>query len=316
MVRSYKRKTSRQSWSQDAMKRAIQSVRNGDMGYERAAKSYKVPLATLHRRCKSNKEIRDAAKKSLGRFKTIFTNEQEKDLVSYVLDMERRLFGLSFTEFRSVVYQFAIKNNRKNNFNKNVALAGRDWVYNFLKRHPQISLRRPENTSAARAAGFNKPSVNIFFNLLGELMDRHMFRPSRIFNCDETGITTVPNKPGKILSLKEKKQVGILTSGERGTLVTAEICFSATGQYIPPLLVFPRIRRNPQLAVGLPPESVTEFHASGWMQSSIFAPTWFNHFIKHARPSEADPVLLILDGHATHTKNIALLDMAILSISW
>lgn len=310
MVRNYKRKTNRQSWSEQGMREAIRLVRSGEMGYEKAASSCKVPLATLYRRCKTNKDIPDAAKKSLGHFKTVFNENQENELVRYLLDMERRLFGLSFLDFRSVVFQFATKNNIINNFNNEVALAGRDWVYNFLKRHPQISLRRPENTSAARAAAFNKPNVNMFFDLLGQLMDKYKFPPSRIFNCDETGITTVPNKPGKVLSLKGKKQIGVLTSGERGTLVTAEICFSASGQYIPPLLVFPRVRRNPQLEVGLPTESISEFHPSGWMQSHIFAPTWIKHFIKYAKPSAEDPVLLVLDGHATHTKNIKLLDIA------
>lgn len=42
----------------------------------------------------------------------------------------------------------------------------------------------------------------------------------------------------------------------------------------------------------------------------IFAPIWINHFIKYARPSHENPVLLILDGHATHVKNLTLLDIA------
>ncbi|KAG5865858.1 hypothetical protein JTB14_033025 [Gonioctena quinquepunctata] len=46
------------------------------------------------------------------------------------------------------------------------------------------------------------------------------------------------------------------------------------------------------------------------MQSDIFAPTWFTHFIKHAKPTKDDPVLLICDGHSTHVENIDLLLMA------
>lgn len=310
MVRSYTRKTNRQSWSERAMNQAISDVRNGLVGYQRAAENYGIALATLYRRCKSDKETQDAAKKSLGRFKTIFTTDQEKELVKYVLEMEKRLFGLTLTEFRSVVYQYAAKNNLTHNFNQETALAGRDWVYNFMKRHQEISLRRPENTSAARAAAFNKPNVLKFFNLLGELFDKFNFPPSRVYNCDETGITTVPNKPSKILSMKGKKQIGVLTSGERGTLVTAEICFSATGQYVPPLMIFPRAKKNPIFEVGLPPESIVMCHPSGWMQTNIFAPTWFDHFLRFAKPSEADPVLLILDGHSTHTKNINLVESA------
>ncbi|KAJ8921728.1 hypothetical protein NQ315_010638 [Exocentrus adspersus] len=156
----------------------------------------------------------------------------------------------------------------------------------------------------------SQSSRNYNLQLLGELMDKYKFSPSRIYNCDETGISTVPSKPSKILSLKGKKQVGVLSSAERGTLVTAEICFKAIGSYIPPLLICPRVRRNPLFEVGLPPESIVEYHSSGWMQSSIFAPTWFNHFLKYAKSSADDSVLLILDGHATHTKNLTVVEMA------
>jgi hypothetical protein len=45
------------------------------------------------------------------------------------------------------------------------------------------------------------------------------------------------------------------------------------------------------------------------MQSEIFV-TWFNHFVKYTRPSEEDPVLLIFDGHATHTRNLTLIETA------
>jgi len=120
----------------------------------------------------------------------------------------------------------------------------------------------------------------------------------------------VPNKTSKVISMKGKKQVGALASAERGTLVTAEICFNELGNYIPPLLVFPRKNYNPLFEVGAPPETAIACHPSGWMQSEIFAPTWFNHFLRHAKPTAEDPVLLILDGHATHTKNIALIEMA------
>ena len=130
------------------------------------------------------------------------------------------------------------------------------------------------------------------------------------FITDETGITTVPNKMLKIMSLKGKKQVGALTSAEKGTRVTAEICFNALGNYIPPLPVFPRKKVNPLFGAVTPPETQVVCHPSGWMQSEIFAQKWFNHFLHHTKPTVDDPVLLIFDGHATHTKNIELIEMA------
>jgi hypothetical protein len=40
----------------------------------------------------------------------------------------------------------------------------------------------------------------------------------------------------------------------------------------------------------------------------IFCPIWFDHFLKSVKSSQDPPVSPILDGHATHTKEIALLE--------
>ena len=55
-------------------------------------------------------------------------------------------------------------------------------------------------------------------------MDKYKFPPQRIFNCDETGITTVQGKPSKVLAKTGRRQVGGLVSAERGQLVSVEIC--------------------------------------------------------------------------------------------
>lgn len=94
-------------------------------------------------------------------------------------------------------------------------MAGKCWLYSFLERHPQLRLTNPEATSIARAKGFNRPSVTKVFDLFSSLMEKYRFSPNNIYNVDETGILTVPNKPSKVVALRGKKQVGSLTSAER-----------------------------------------------------------------------------------------------------
>lgn len=84
---------------------------------------------------------------------------------------------------------------------------------------------------------------------------------------------------------------------------------SATGHYIPPMLIFPRARLTESLKTGAPPETLFSCNGSGWMSMADFN-MWFDHFLEHTRPTAASPVLLILDGHVTHTKNIAFLEKA------
>lgn len=54
----------------------------------------------------------------------------------------------------------------------------------ILSTHPELLIRTPESTSAARAAGFNKQDVSQFFNFLGNIYDEHKLSLDRIYNCD------------------------------------------------------------------------------------------------------------------------------------
>ena len=103
-------------------------------------------------------------------------------------------------------------------FNKEKRMAGKDFFLAFKKRNPDLALRTSEAIRLMRAAGFNKPQVDRFYDLL-KLQEQFGFQASQIYNADEKGVSTV-HKNDKVLSLKGRKQVGKLTSAERGRNVT------------------------------------------------------------------------------------------------
>lgn len=210
-------------------------------------------------------------------------------------------------DLRELAYQLAVRNGIGHRFNNQTA--GQDWVSGFLKRHPTLTLRTPESTSGARAMGFNKVSVDKFFLLLTKVVDKHKLTASQIYNCDETGITVNPKSNSKIIALKGKRQVGLLTSADRGETVTALLCMSASGAYMPPMLIFPRKRMQQEFEMGLPPGGWAEVHSSGWITLDTFF-AWFKKFVTFSNASKTSPVLLILDGHSTHTKNLNVIDYA------
>lgn len=98
-------------------------------------------------------------------------------------------------------------------------------------------------------------------------------------------------------------------SAERGEIITAKICISAAGAYVAPMLIFPRKRMKPEYELGLPPSGIAKLHESGWMTKELFE-FWFEKFIEASNASKDNPVLLLFDGHSTHTKNLKLIDMA------
>ncbi len=84
---------------------------------------------------------------------------------------------------------------------------------------------------------------------------------------------------------------------------------SATGAFVLPMFVWPRVRMKPELMDECPPGSISECHNSGWMQTNIFT-IWFQHFVEVSGATTENKVLLILDGHATHTHNLDVITMA------
>ncbi|KAK3744950.1 hypothetical protein RRG08_048346 [Elysia crispata] len=176
-------------------------------------------------------------------------------------------------------------------------LAGQDWWLKFAERH-QLTLRAPESTSLARASAFNKPVVNKFFSNLAKVMDEHKFSPNQIFNCDETGLTTV-QKPKAVVAKRGTKQVGSITSQERGELVTVMYAVSASGNSIPPMMIFPRVNYRDHFIRGAPPGTIGCANPSGWMTKGLFI-KFLDHLIQQTNCSVDRKVLLVMDNHETH----------------
>ena len=113
------------------------------------------------------------------------------------------------------------------------------------------------------------------------------------------GITTV-QKPDRVIARKGIKQVGAVTSAERGTLVTIALAVNGIGNSTPsPIFVFPRKNFKEHFMRGAPVGSIGCANGSGWMQHDDFL-LFLKHFVKMVRPSVYSPVLLIMDNHDSH----------------
>lgn len=188
MVRNYKRLTDRQRWTKVNLTSAMRAVNHDGVSVKRAAKEHGIPRQTLVRYLKlaPQQKVRLA-----GSYSTVFSEEEEAELVQHILKLEVSFYGVTAREVRSLAFQLAEKNGKTHPFSKEKQLAGVDWLIGFRKRNPKLSFRSPEATSAARAQGFNRISVNKFYDVLEKEFETGMFSPSRIYNVDETSVVTV-----------------------------------------------------------------------------------------------------------------------------
>lgn len=284
MVRCYQKKTGRGTFSKEVMQAAVRDVQSGT-NIRQAAANFGLNYKTLGRYVKLQEKEGTLESASFGyntEKKMVFSPALEKLLVEYVLEASAIYYGLTMKELRSLAYEFATKNKLKfpQSWEDN-KMAGEDWLTSVRSRHSDIlSLRQPEATSLNRMMAFNKTNVGEFFKNLEKVMVKG-FTPDRIWNADETGCSTVQT-PQRKLAKKGEKRVGSMVSQEKGVTVTLCGTVSATGNSIPPFLVFPRVNVQEHWRQTAPPGSVCEGHpkASGWMTSDNFL-SYMQHFVQH-----------------------------------
>lgn len=81
-------------------------------------------------------------------------------------------YRLSKEDVKKLAYQFAKAYNQKYLIAWDVNdQAGEQWLEDFHKRNPELSLRTPRPTSIARASGFNKPIIQMFFDKYESLLE-------------------------------------------------------------------------------------------------------------------------------------------------
>jgi len=152
-------KAKKGGWSQENMQRAIDDVIKDKLPIKTAADKYEVDRSSLRRRlCAIRKgdllETKAYGKSSM----KVFSKHEELQLKEYLVHASKMGYDLSTNKLRTLAYEFALKLEKKlphsrrgrpNPWMLNKE-AGKDWQRAFLKRHPDLSIRKPEPTSIGR----------------------------------------------------------------------------------------------------------------------------------------------------------------------
>ncbi|XP_011858146.1 PREDICTED: tigger transposable element-derived protein 6-like [Vollenhovia emeryi] len=301
MVRNRPRTT--QKPNEDNINKAIEAVQAGS-SVRGAAKQFGIAPQTVRHRLQGRKP------KSVAHVgQRVFNEEQEQELQDYLVKSSKMFYGLALPQLRKLAFQFAQKLKAARSIKKIPAswfpkkpdeepTASMDWVEGFMKRHPNLSLRRLVSTSLGRAAAFNASVVMNFYDLYENIRQLHKYTAANVWNMDESSLSTV-HKTKYVVAQKGQRCVAAASSGERGASVTLAMAISAAGEKIPPFFIFPRVKMQDKFLMHGSAGAKGVANGSGWQTADTFV-KFLHHFKNHAIKAGTKRTLMILDNHESH----------------
>jgi len=210
IVQTYKRQ--RETYvNEESKEKAIRAVLNGMTLRNAANLFYRI------QKKENPKKKRDFSTKYT--VNLLFTTQKEDMLEKHIIKCSRMMYGLNYTEIHQLAFDDDKKLDSCPQKWQEVGIVGLEWVKCFMKHQSHLSLRKPENTSLARATGSNQHNVTKFHHDYRELPVNFKFTSDQIYNLHENGVTTVVPAP-HIVAQTGVKQVGQVVSAEKGQLIT------------------------------------------------------------------------------------------------
>lgn len=180
---------------------------------------------------------------------------------------------------------------------------GKRWVRHFITRHPILKTQRPRRIDSARIKAATAEVIRPWFNYLC-IPAVQAIPPEYRWNMDEAGLMEGLGSNGYIVGNSRRRAITAKKPDSR-TWITFVECISATGVYLPPVVIYKGKTVQQQWypkALG----SYKDWHFAtsekGWTNDEIGLEWLVKKFLPLTTPSDPEQRrLLILDGHHSHT---------------
>jgi hypothetical protein len=197
----------------------------GGTSVRKAALRWKIPIQTLHDRNSGKTKPYQHAHSLQQRL----SPEGEAVLVSWVQLWANTARPVSISQIQRIARDLA------------GGKIGKNWVYRFLERHPELKLGKPLGLELNRAQAFNETVIRIYYEELKKALYPTL-KPSNIYSMDEKGYQRGGGR-------RIRNQKFIICNGkftqyrvQNANLELIKIieCISADGTYIKPVFIFPQ----------------------------------------------------------------------------
>ncbi|XP_066279931.1 uncharacterized protein [Branchiostoma lanceolatum] len=289
-------KKKQRSYSYTDMEAALSAAKIGQdkVTVYGLSKTYGIPISTL------NDRLNGRSGEVMGR-PSVLTEEEETALCEYAKYLADRGFPLTVRVIKALAHQIEIKQAKARGSSSKFKETGpgKKWWRGFRRRHPDLSLRSPDQLDKERAMFATQKVVIDYFMLLEDVLteanakDRN---PHVIYNADETGVD-LSAKVSKVIVPRWAKRSPSRRGGSRDH-VSALICVSAAGQTVPPMIIFNKSFPGGSYTEGGPANAIYAYSESGFVDDVLFEKWFTQSFVHHAHKDR--PVVLIVDQHYSH----------------
>ena len=272
-------------WNSESIEKALKEVELG-MPIRQAYEIFSVPKSSLHDRVSGKVDCKARSGPT-----PYLSFEEEEELASFLIQTAKIGYPHAKKQVLDLVQRIVEGKGIETTLSNG-------WWERFLGRHPKLTLKMAVPLSYGRAIATNPDILNRYFDMLEETLESNgiLDDPSRIFNCDETGLPLSP-KCLKIVDKIGSRNPSHIT-GNTKAQITVLACSCAAGYVIPPFIIFNRKSLSQELTRGEIPGMLYGLSDSGWMSRDLFFHWFTKHFLLYA--PQVRPLLLLLDGHSTH----------------
>ena len=184
---------------------------------------------------------------------------------------------------------------------------GDDWFIGLKKRHPDVTMKKPQKLSVTRAKAMNRDKVNSYFALLKGTLDKLKVQPDHIWNCDETNMQ-LEHKPTSVVGRKGGRVPGRVANSKESVTVLG--CGNASGKIMSPMVIVKGKTKRSLMGwktEDAPPETKWTYQPKSYMDQALGSEWFQSVFLKECGPHR--PQLLVLDSHCSH-EPLELIEMA------
>lgn len=234
---------------------------------------------------------------------SILTKHEEQIVVDWILKMSSAGFPVTKEQVIASVTEIVRKMGRPNRFKDGIP--GRFWWEGFRKRHPQLSIRVPQNLTASRAA-VTEAQLRKWFAEVRDFLEKEgcldaVADPMRVFNADESAFFLNPKGSHVVVGRGEKNVYSIVNTDDKECL-TVLVNINAAGLIAPPMVIFKNLRLPNDLVSSVPKDwGIGRSSESGWMTGEHFFEYIGNCFEPWLTQNNIPrPVIFFVDGHVSH----------------